>query len=135
MARLIIRVKHCLYDATEFGSTEQVIVSRVFYEMSVNGKKRGEFSSDIIHRMGTAPDPESLEVTRPYGYTGPFDHAVFSHKLIAYYQEMLSRSVGTSSTRITVTPRRPNHRLIMPTEFEVQIADPDLKVGRPSSFA
>jgi hypothetical protein len=53
MARLIVRVKYFVYNATEFGSNDEIIVSRIFYDMSVNGQKRGEFYSDLTHRVDT----------------------------------------------------------------------------------
>jgi len=128
MARLIVRVKYFVYNATEFGSNDEIIVSRIFYDMSVNGQKRGEFYSDLTHRVETL-EPEAIEVTHPSGYTGPFNHAAFADKLIAYYQGIMSRSLGASSMQ------RANQRIIMPVEVEVQAADPVAQGARSASSA
>ncbi|MET0516209.1 MAG: hypothetical protein ABW047_12900 [Nitrospiraceae bacterium] len=128
MARLIVRVKYFVYNATEFGSNDEIIVSRIFYDMSVNGQKRGESYSDLTHRVDTL-EPEAIEVTHPAGYTGPFNHAAFTDKLIAYYQGIMSRSLGASSMQ------RANQRIIMPVEFEVQAADPVAPGARSASSA
>ena len=151
MARLIVRVKYFVYNATEFGSNDDIIVSRIFYDMSVNGQKRGEFYSDLTHRVDTL-EPEAIEVTHPSGYTGPFNHVrckacmsacstvlidtkrmvgrpTFADKLIAYYQGIMSRSLGASSMQ------RANQRIIMPVEVEVQAADPVAQGARSASSA
>jgi hypothetical protein len=122
MARLIVRVKYFVYNATEFGSNDEIIVSRIFYDMSVNGQKRGEFYSDLTHRVDTL-EPEAIEVTQPSGYTGPFNHAAFADKLIAYYQGIAS------------SMQRANQRIIMPVEVEVQAADQVTQGVRSASSA
>ncbi len=133
MARLIVRVKYLIYNATEFGSNDQRVLSRIVYDLSVNGQKRGEFYSDLMHPVDTF-DPEAIAVTGPSGYMGPFHHAVFARKIAAYYYDIVSRSSGHPSLRARTTPTA-NHRIIMPAEFELSSVESGPEATRPASSA
>jgi hypothetical protein len=73
--RVRVKLKKCIQNSQEAGSNDSHMISRVFYEMVVNGNKQGSFYSDITQPVGSEYVAEDLEVTAPNGYKGAFDQA------------------------------------------------------------
>ena len=45
--RVRVKLKKCIQNQHEVGSDDAHMISRIFYELVVNGKKQGSFYSDI----------------------------------------------------------------------------------------
>lgn len=52
MARIRITFNRCIQDSQEYGSDDEHMVSRVFFNIQVNGEGKGEFTSDIKQTVG-----------------------------------------------------------------------------------
>ena len=87
------------------------MISRIFYELVVNGKTQGSFYSDIKQPVGSEYVAEDLEVTAPNGYEGPFDQASFAKGIRNYYQ----RIAGSKSTTMK------NNTIVLESEFEFDV--------------
>ena len=93
--RVRVKLKRCIQNSQEAGSDDSHMISRVFYEMVVNGNKQGSFYSDITQPVGSEYVVEDLEVTAPNGYKGAFDQARFAKGIRNYYQ----RIAGSKRTK------------------------------------
>jgi hypothetical protein len=93
--RVRVKLKKCIQNQHEVGSKDAHMISRIFYELVVNGKTQGSFYSDIKQPVGSEYVAEDLEVTAPNGYEGPFDQASFAKGIRNYYQ----RIAGSKRTK------------------------------------
>ena len=124
IVRVKVNVSHCVQDSQEYGSTDEHMVSRVFYEISVGDEKKGEFCSDIKQIVGSAYSSENLEVTRPSDYSGPFDHQTFSRQIKDYYLGLVHSSGAMISLGGATNVRMRNNRFQIPSQFEFDAEGP-----------
>jgi len=110
--RVRVKLKRCIQNSQEAGSDDSHMISRVFYEMVMNGNKQGSFYSDITQPVGSEYVVEDLEVTAPNGYKGAFDQARFAKGIRNYYQ----RIAGSKS------PTMKNSTIVLEAEFEFDAA-------------
>ena len=79
----------CIQDSQEFGSDDEHMVSRVWVEISVDGKHIDDYIVDLKQTVGGAFD--EIEVGPPRAvvgqgvYSGPFDHAAFRAAVVDYF--------------------------------------------------
>ena len=52
MPFLRVNVTKCVQDSREYGSTDEHMVSRVFYSIDVDGVPKGDYYSDIKQVVG-----------------------------------------------------------------------------------
>ena len=105
--RVRVKLKRFIQNSQEAGSNDSHMISRVFYEMVVNGNKQGSFYSDITQPVGSEYVAEDLEVTAPNGYKGAFDQARFAKGIRNYYQ----RIAGSKSTTMK------NNTIVLDAKF------------------
>ena len=105
--RVRVKLKKCIQNQHEVGSKDAHMISRIFYELVVNGKTQGSFYSDIKQPVGSEYVAEDLEVTAPNGYEGPFDQASFAKGIRNYYQ----RIAGSKSTTMK------NNTIVLDAKF------------------
>ena len=67
----------CVQGSQEYGSTDQHMVSRVFFWLAVGGRRHDNLHVDVKQVAGGDYEKDPLEVSRPYGYDGPFNYEAF----------------------------------------------------------
>ena len=87
-----INVQRCIQDSQELGSTDKHMVSRVFFSIEVDGVSEGDDYCEIKQTVGSTYSPETLEVSRPYKYRGPYDHRAFSDEIARYFSTLVNSS-------------------------------------------
>ena len=90
MPFLRVNVTKCVQDSREYGSTDEHMVSRVFYSIDVDGVPKGDYYSDIKQVVGSAYSPANIEVSCPHGYRGPYDHDIFSNEVARYFCKLVT---------------------------------------------
>jgi hypothetical protein len=118
--RVRVKLKRCIQNSHEAGSDDTHMISRVFYELVVNGNKQGSFYSDIKQSVGSEYDAEDLEVTAPHGYTGPINHERFAQGIRNYYQRLVGPKGSAPSYGGTKSVVMKNKTIVMDTEFEFE---------------
>ena len=113
--RVRVKLTKCIQNSQEAGTDEAHMISRVFYEIVLNGNKQGSFYSDIRQPVGAASDADDLEVTPPGGYKGPLNHERFAKGIRNYYH----RLVGSSPQGSGSSSR--NKTFVMASEFEFDV--------------
>jgi hypothetical protein len=118
--RVRIKLNKCIQNSQEVGSDDSHMMSRVFFEIVVNGNKKGSFYSDIKQPVGSEYNGEDLEVSVPEGYKGPFDHARFARGIRNYYQRLVGPKGSAISYGGTKNLVMKNNTIVMAAEFEFE---------------
>jgi hypothetical protein len=92
MIRAKIVFSKMVQDKPEWGSNDKVIVSRVFFNLDVEGKVYENLYSIIKLGVGAEHECDSLEVSPPVGYNGPFNYPEFRSIVETYYRFLVERT-------------------------------------------
>lgn len=77
----------CHQDSQKFGSNDDHMVSRIFFDLEIEGKEFSNLSVDIKQTVGSNFKNAPLEVSSPHDYKGPFNHDAFRKEAELYYRE------------------------------------------------
>ncbi len=119
-----VNVKKCVQDSQEYGSTDEHMVSRVFFSIDVDGVSKGEYYSDIKQVVGSAYSSSNMEVSRPHEYRGPYDHNFFSDEVAGYYCKLVSSSGAMISLGGATNVRMRNNTFVIPYHFQFEAEGP-----------
>lgn len=110
MPTVSIHFKELIQDSQNYGSDDEQMVSRVFFDLQVGDKRYPGAHANVTQKVGAvASDP--IEVSPPAGYAGPFDIRKFQAEVEGYFRSV----VGKSRSRI----RDCRHRKNMLVSFEI----------------
>ena len=88
----------CIQDSQEFGSDDEYMVSRVFFNMEIDGELKTDLYSNIKQTVGSNFEEGQIEVGFPVGITGPFNYEKFSDAAKKYYLKL----VGSQGSGIKI---------------------------------
>ncbi|MBS0388764.1 MAG: hypothetical protein JSR15_09815 [Proteobacteria bacterium] len=95
MPTVSIHFKELIQDSQNYGSDDEHMVSRVFFDLQVGDKRYPRAHANIRQEVGAGvSDP--IEVSPPAGYAGPFDLGKFQAEVESYFRSV----VGKSRSRI-----------------------------------
>jgi hypothetical protein len=124
MAQAKIKLQRLVQDSQEYGSDDEHMVSRVFFDLEIDGTKYQGLHCNVKQTVGSSFETAPLEVSAPTGYKGPFNHQAFQQIIEQYYRGLVGsqgRGIGiTSGSNI----RMQNNTFVQPSEatFEVQVS-------------
>ena len=84
MAVATVTFRRCLVNASETGSDDKQTVSRVFFDLNIEGQEFVDVSVDVIQANREGDEHAPLVVTTPQGYDGPLNNQVFQG-LVEFY--------------------------------------------------
>ena len=121
MPTAIVRFKELIQDSQDYGSDDEHMVSRVFFDLQVGDKKYPGAYANLRQAVG-ATASDAIDVSAPAGYSGPFDHHKFRAEVEKYFRSL----IGNSGTSFTLRPgakgvriRNCRHRKDISVSFEV----------------
>jgi len=121
MPTAIVRFKELIQDSQDYGSDDEHMVSRVFFDLQVGDKKYPGAYANLEQTVG-ATASDAIDVSAPAGYAGPFDHQKFRAEVEKYFRSL----VGVSGSSFTLSPgakgvriRNCRHRKDISVSFEV----------------
>ena len=117
MTLVRVKVQKCIQDSQEYGSTDEHMVSRVFFAIGVDGGLYDEDYCDIKQIVGSAYGSGNMEVSRPHKYRGPYDHEIFSDKIAGYFSKLVNSSGSIISLGGATNVRMRNNIFVNPYEF------------------
>lgn len=105
----VVRVtfKEILQDSQDLGSDNEHMVSRLFFDIDVDGERHEGLHADIKQPVGSDFETAALEVGRPAGYDGPLDYSKFREAA----EECFRRQVGSRGSGIRVQDGASNIRM------------------------
>lgn len=90
-----VTFKKIIQDSQDFGSDDEHMVSRVFFDLEVDGAKYPDLYADIKQTIGAQFEAGPLEVSPPHGYSGPFNFEAFRKEVEECFREQVgSRGHG-----------------------------------------
>ncbi len=114
----------CTQDSQEYGSNDEHMVSRVFFNMNIDGKFYYSYA-DIKQLVGGSYETDPIEVGRPIGFKGSFNYEAFRAEAEKYYRSLVGSNAGairiTEGTNIRMFNNRFEER--MPFEFDISGSD------------
>jgi hypothetical protein len=98
MKKAKVIFKKLVQDSQDYGSNDEHMVSRAFFDLELEGKTYRDLSVDIKQPVGSDFETAPLEVSQPKGYAGPFNHDTFQQLVEGYYRNL----VGSSGSGIRI---------------------------------
>jgi hypothetical protein len=89
-----------IQDSQEYGSDDEHMVSRVFFDLEVGGEVHRGLYSDVKQTVGESYETAPLEVSLPRGYKGSLGYGGFRQHIETYYRE----AFGSSAKGIRFEP-------------------------------
>ena len=124
MTQAKIHLHRLVQDSQEYGSNDEHMVSRVFFDLEVDGALHKNLYCDVKQMVGSSFENAPLEVSKPIGYKSAFNHDAFQNVIEQYYRGL----VGSQGRGIRITGggniRMQNNTFAQPGEatFEVQVS-------------
>jgi len=94
-----VAFRRCIFNSPEFGSDEDHVGSRVFFDLSVADEGYANLCVDIRQLVRAGAEREPLLVTHPSNYSGPFNFQVFQGLVEFYYRHAVGGKWGMFGMR------------------------------------
>ncbi len=124
MATAIITFQKLIQDSQDYGSNDEHMISRVFFDMTIEGKTYTSLHADIKQPVGSSFESSALEISSPANYKGPFNHEAFRAIVERYYRSL----IGATGSGIHISGgsniRMRNNTFVQPITagFEVKVS-------------
>ncbi|MDH4195213.1 MAG: hypothetical protein OEW33_12425 [Nitrospirota bacterium] len=89
-----VTLQKLIQDSQDYGSTEEHMISRVFFDFELDGHTYEGLYADIKQTVGSSVEDAPLEVSKPMNYKGPFNYEAF-HQIVEEYYRSLAGQSGT----------------------------------------
>lgn len=122
MSTATITFRQCIQDSQDYGSSEEHMVSRVFFSMNYKGKSYDQLYVDLKQTVGSKFDPNTIEVSAPKNYDGPFGYQTFRSEVVSYYQNL----IGSEGSFIKIANGCKNIRMRNNTLVETKTIQIDM---------
>lgn len=124
MKKCIVGFIKCIQDSQDLGGDEEHMVSRVFFDLQIDGHVHSGLYCDIKQVVGSNYETGDIEVGPPVGYKGPFNYTAFRDAVERYYRSLVG-STG-SAFRVSGSVRMRNNRIVIggAAEFEIDDSPP-----------
>jgi hypothetical protein len=122
MANALVKFTRLIQDSQDYGSDDEHMVSRAFFDLTIGENTYENLSVDIKQQVGSNFETSPLEISKPNGYNGPFNHQAFQGAVEKYYRSLVGSSgsgiriVGATNIRM----RNNTFMQEMNTQFSVQ---------------
>jgi len=122
MATATLHLKELIQDSQDYGSDDEHMVSRVFFDLEVDGVRHEGLYADVKQPVGSSFESDNLEVSKPVGYKGPFNYEAFRAVVEEYYRRLIGAQGRGIHIEGGANIRMSNNRIVTPelAQFEVQ---------------
>ena len=113
MSKAKIIFYKCIQDSQDYGSDDEHMVSRVFFDLEIGEETFEGLYANIKQAVcgdydtGPIYDTGSIEVSQPFGYEGAFNHHAFRDCAEKFYRSC----VGSEGTGIRIGEGAQNIRM------------------------
>jgi len=124
MSTAKVTFKKIIQDSQEYGSDDESMVSRIFFDLEMEGQIHVDLRVDIKQTVGSDFETAPLEIGPPQGYDGPFNYDAFRAEAEEYYRE----SFGSRGTAIHIEGGS-NIRMMNNTVIRKKVAEFEVESG------
>ena len=90
MANALVKFTRLIQDSQDYGSDDEHMVSRAFFDLTIGENTYENLSVDIKQQVGSNFETSPLEISKPNGYNGPFNHQAFQGAVEKYYRSLVN---------------------------------------------
>ena len=123
MIKAKINIYKCIQDSQDYGSDDEHMVSRIFFNLEIDDKKYDNLYVDVKQAVGSDFETGPIEIGNPFGYKGPFNYKEFREKIENYYRSL----VGSKGRGIHIQGgrniRMRNNIFMISSIFEFEVDD------------
>ena len=122
MPKVRVTFEKIIQDSQELGSTDEHMISRLFFKLKVNEQEFTGFHCNVKQMVGAKYESDSpLEIGVPEGaaYRGPFNYGAFRGEAERYYRE----AFGSQGQGIRIGPGVTNMRMYNNTSIRVKVVE------------
>lgn len=123
LARVLF--KKCIQDSQEYGSDDEYMVSRVFFDLTIDGQTSKNLFVDIKQVVGSNYENSPLEISKPNNYKGLLNYGAFRQAVEKYYRGL----VGSKGSGIRISGGS-NIRMGNNTFFKQQISEINIEADK-----
>ena len=118
--KAIVTFTKCIQDSQDYGSDDEHMASRIFFDLAVNGQSHPGLHVDVKQLVGSSYETGDIEVGRPVGgYRGPFNYLAFRDAAERYFRSL----VGSGGSGIQITGGSNTSMRMRNNTFVVQKAE------------
>jgi hypothetical protein len=99
MAKATVTFFRIHQDSQDYGSDDEHMVSRIFFNLEIDGAKYPNLYADIKQTVGADFESGPMEVSHPHGYKGPFNFEAFRKAV----EECYRSQIGSRGSGIRIT--------------------------------
>lgn len=125
MATAKLHLYKLIQDSQEYGSDDEHMVSRVFFDLEIDGKDQKGLYVDIKQIVGSLFESSPLEISMPANYKGPFNYDAFCKIVERYFRSQVG-AIGSGIHIEGGSNIRMRNNTFMNSvveEFEVNLTD------------
>ncbi len=89
MEKVKIVFKKCIQDSQEYGSNDEFMVSRIFFDIITPTENYKDLHSDIKQMVGGKFDSDPIEVSLPTQLKEKLDYGSFRNVTEDYYRNLV----------------------------------------------
>ena len=121
MKKCKVIFRKCIQDSQDYGSDDEHMVSRVFFDLEIDGEIFKDLFADLKQTVGSDIETGIIEVGPPKGYGGSFNYIAFRDAAEKYYRSLVGsqgrgvRIKGSSNIRMR------NNTFIQEMRFEFEL--------------
>lgn len=122
--------RRCVVNSAAYGSDEEHVVSRVFFDLLVGDAGYANLCVDVRQLVREGTESEPLLISRPSGYEGPLNFQVFQCLVEFYYRQAVGgrwAMLGNTGIRMRLEDWVIEHEMLV--EYEVFEEEGPLEVG------
>jgi hypothetical protein len=110
-----------IQDSQEFGSNNEHMVSRIFFDLRVGGDLHNGLAADVKQTVGADYENDPLEVSLPHSLAGSVIFEDFRKHVEQYYRESFGSSESAfrlgPATKVRMMHNVVNRRSVAEIEF------------------
>ncbi len=120
MPRAKIIFRELIQDSQEYGSDDEYMVSRVFFDLEFDGETHRGLYANVKQPVGSSFEASPLEVSGPMNYKGPFNMQCFQEAAERYYRGLVGSQGRAIRISGATTLRMWNNRYSQDASFECE---------------
>lgn len=126
MARVKVHFKKVHQDSQDYGSDDQHMISRVYFDVEVAGRIHSGLHVNVKQTVGADFERDPLEVDAPAPdagakpYAGPFNPGAFRREVETYYREQVGRMGRSVHIAGATSVRMMGNRFVSPKTVEFE---------------
>ncbi len=122
MGTATVIFRKCIQDSQEYGSDDEHMVSRIFFDLELDGKQFKDLYVDVKQSVGSRFESFPLEVGTPQGYKGPFNWDAFSDAVDDYYRNLVGARGSGIRIEGATDIRMYNNKFIQEKQVQFEVA-------------